>query len=115
MISRKSAWFYTPVGVEDGQILRVQIDGQDIKVYIKLEGSDYFRKEGLNVHSDATISLSQALLGGSIVIKGLYDDEVVHIPPGTSSHSVINLKHKGWHKTYNKGDHLVHLKIEIPK
>ena len=115
VVRKKTSWFRTPAGVEDGQILKVKIESQIVRVYIKVLKSDYFQKEGLNVHSDATISFSQALLGGSINIKGLYEDLVVHIPSCTSSHSVIKIENKGWQNSFLKGDHFVHLKIEIPK
>lgn len=33
-----------------------------------------FRREGADVHSDVTISLSQAILGGSLKTDGIYED-----------------------------------------
>ena len=35
-----------------------------------------FRRDGADIHSDVTISLSQALLGGTIRVPGVNDDVV---------------------------------------
>ena len=59
-----------PAGIEDGQTLRMSIGGnQEIFVTVRVESSTYFRREGADVHTDASISLSQSLLGGIIRIQ----------------------------------------------
>ena len=59
-----------PGGIEDGQTLRMSIGGnKEIFVTVRVEQSTYFRREGFDVHSDAKISLSQALLGGIIRVQ----------------------------------------------
>jgi len=107
-----------PAGVADGQTLRMSM-GQNREVFItvKVEESDYFRREGYDVHTTASISLSQALLGGIIRLTGLHEDINLRIPAGTSSHTVMTLsgrgiKHMESYNTY--GDHLVHLVIKMP-
>jgi len=107
-----------PAGVADGQTLRMSM-GQNREVFItvRVEESDYFRREGYDVHTTASISLSQALLGGIIRLTGLHEDINLRIPAGTSSHTVMTLsgrgiKHMESYNTY--GDHLVHLVIKMP-
>lgn len=107
-----------PAGVADGQTLRMSL-GQNREVFItvRVEESDYFRREGYDVHTTANMSLSQALLGGIIRITGLYEDINLRIPPGTSSHTAMTLsgrgiKHMESFNTY--GDHIVHLMIKMP-
>ena len=46
----------------------------EIFVTVRVEPSDYFRREGYDVHTDANISLSQALLGGIIRIQVIFYD-----------------------------------------
>lgn len=48
-------------------------------VTFKVAKSDYFRRDGADIHTDAKISISQALLGGSIRIKGIYNDHTVQV------------------------------------
>lgn len=90
---------------------------QEIFITVRVEGSDYFRPDGADVHTDAVISLSQAILGGIIRIEGLYEDLNLRIPPGTSSHTILTLSERGFKKLDiygGQGDHYVHLKIRIP-
>jgi len=107
-----------PAGIQDGQTLRVSVGGnQEIFLTVRVEESDYFTREGPNVHTNATISLSQAILGGIIRIQGLYEDLNIRIPPGTSSHSILTLSDRGFKRLdafRGQGDHYVHLKIKIP-
>ena len=49
---------------------------------VRVEESDYFRREGNDVHTDADVSLSQAILGGIVRIQGLYEDLNIRIPSG---------------------------------
>lgn len=41
--------------------------------------SDYFERDGSDIYTEAEISVSQALLGGSIRIEGIYDDQMVEV------------------------------------
>ncbi len=74
-----------PAGVEDGQTLRLSLDGgtQEVFVTVRVEESAYYRRSGYDVHTDADLSISQAVLGGIVRIQGLYEDLNVRIPPGT--------------------------------
>lgn len=44
-----------------------------------MEKSAYFRREGADVHTDADISLAQAVLGGTIRAQGVYEDQVIQV------------------------------------
>ncbi len=50
---------------------------------VQVDESRYFRREGFDVHTNAEISVGQAVLGGVIRIEGLYEDLNVRIPAGT--------------------------------
>lgn len=107
-----------PAGVEDGQTLRVQVTRQkELFVTFRVANSNYFRRDGSDVHTDADISLSQAILGGTIRIQGLYDDLNVEIPKCTSSHTRLRLAGKGMKRvnSFGYGDHYIHIKIKIPE
>jgi len=52
---------------------------KEVFITFRVEKSSYFRREGQDVHTDAVISLSQALLGGSIRIQGMYEDQTVQV------------------------------------
>lgn len=67
------------LGIEDGQTIRILVNRNEVFVTFKVEKSNYYRRDGSDIHTDAKISISQALLGGSIRVKGIYDDHTVQV------------------------------------
>ncbi|XP_063231880.1 protein tumorous imaginal discs, mitochondrial isoform X2 [Bacillus rossius redtenbacheri] len=116
-VQRKKVVVPVPAGVEDGQTVRMPVGKKEIFITFRVEKSDYFRRDGPDVHTDAKISLSQAVLGGTIRVQGIYEDQTIQIAPGTSSHTRIRLSGKGMKQvnSYGYGDHYVNIKIEVPK
>lgn len=116
-IQRKNVNIVVPAGVEDGQTVRIRTGTQEVFVTFRVEKSKIFRREGADIHSDTSISLSQAVLGGIINIKGIHEDLRLKIPAGTNSHEKFKMAGKGIPRshTYGHGDHYVHIKIEVPK
>lgn len=107
-----------PAGVDDGETIKMRIvNDKEIFVTFRVAKSSYFRRDSNDVHSEATISVSEAILGGSIRIEGLYEDVTVDIEPGTSSHTRIRLPSKGIKRmdSWGRGDHYVHIKIQVPE
>ncbi|RWS17861.1 protein tumorous imaginal discs: mitochondrial-like isoform X2 [Dinothrombium tinctorium] len=117
VVGQKTAQIPVPAGVEDGQTLRMQVGKKELFITFKIAKSDYFRRDGADVHTDVTISLSQAVLGGTARIQGIDEDITIKIPPGTSSHTRMRLVGKGLKRvnSYGQGDHYVNFKIRIPQ
>uniref|UniRef100_A0A182WIP0 DnaJ homolog l(2)tid, mitochondrial n=1 Tax=Anopheles minimus TaxID=112268 RepID=A0A182WIP0_9DIPT len=115
-VQRKRITVPVPAGIEDGQTVRMNVGSKEIFITFRVEKSRYFRRDGADVHTDANISVSQALLGGTIRVQGVYEDQTIQITPGTSSHVRITLTGKGLKRvnSYGSGNHYVHLKIQIP-
>jgi len=115
-VQRRRVNVPVPAGVEDGQTVRMPLGDKEIFITFRVEKSRNFRREGADVHSDIGISLAQAVLGGSIRVPGIYEDNLIKIPPGTSSHTKIRLAGKGIARShsYGHGDHYIHIKINIP-
>ncbi|GIY77820.1 protein tumorous imaginal discs, mitochondrial [Caerostris extrusa] len=117
-VQRKKITVPVPAGVEDGQTVRMKLTNKkDLFITFRVSKSNYFRRDGADIHSDVSISLSQALLGGTVKSQGLYEDLAVKISPGTSSHTKIRLEGKGIKRvsSYGYGDHFINIKIDIPK
>lgn len=106
-----------PAGVDDGQSIRMKVGNKELYIHFRVAKSNYFRREGADIHSEVEISLSQALLGGTADIQGLYENLSVAIPAGTGSHARIRLTEKGISRvnSYGKGDHYVHVKVKVIK
>ncbi|KFM63548.1 Protein tumorous imaginal disc, mitochondrial, partial [Stegodyphus mimosarum] len=116
-IQKRKVTIAVPSGVKGGQIVQVQITRKSqLFVTFKVSRSKYFRRYGADVHSNATISIYQALLGGTIRIRGLYEELVLKIAPCTSSHIRMKLEGKGIRlaNSYSCGDHYVNIKIRAP-
>ena len=58
-----------PAGIEDGQTVRMSVGSKEIFITFQVAPSDYFRRMGPDVHTDAKISLAQAALGGAVRVQ----------------------------------------------
>lgn len=92
------------------------VGNKEIFITFRVEKSKYFRRDGPDIHTDADISISQAILGGTTRIEGVYETLTIQIRPGTSSHTLVRMSGKGMKKvnTNGYGDHYVHVKIKVP-
>lgn len=106
-----------PAGIQDGQTVRMPAGKKEVFITFRVAKSDYFRQKESDVHTDAKISVAQALLGGMVRIKGLKEDINLQIPAGTASHARLLLKGKGISRPsgHGVGDHYIHVKVEVPK
>jgi len=105
-----------PPGIFDDQRVRMAVGDSEIYITFRVKLSERFQRDGDDIHSTGEISLSQAILGGTTQVEGIYGDVDVEIPPGTASHTKIKLSGKGIRRVngHGNGDHHVHLKIKIP-
>lgn len=65
------------LGVEDGQTMRVNMGSSEVFVTFRVKTSEKFRRDKEDIHSEAGISIVQAILGGAIKIPGIYEDHVL--------------------------------------
>ncbi|ODM98433.1 hypothetical protein Ocin01_08249, partial [Orchesella cincta] len=115
-VQRKKVTVPVPAGVEDSQTVRMPVGKKEVFITFRVEKSDYFRRDGADVHTDTPITISQAILGGATRVQGIYENLTVEIPPGTSSHTRIRMRGKGIRKVngIGHGDHYIHLKVRVP-
>jgi len=106
-----------PAGIEDGQTVRMPVGRKEVFITFRVEKSSYFTRKGSDVHTEASISLAQAALGGSVRVQGIYEDVNVQIPASTTSHTRMRMTGKGIKKVsgYGHGDHYIDIKIKAPK
>ncbi|CAJ1970128.1 unnamed protein product [Cylindrotheca closterium] len=116
----------TPAGIDTGMNLRVTGQGAEgdpgaprgnLLVQVLVDDHDYFHREGSDVHVEAPISISQAILGGTVDVRTLGGEVEVTVPKGTQPETKLVLRNKGIQRMHGagKGNQYVHLKIEIPK
>jgi len=106
-----------PAGIEDGQTVRMPVQSKEVFITFRVEKSEYFTRKGADVYTEASISLAQSALGGSVRVQGISEDLNIQIPAGTSSHTRMRMSGKGIKKVsgYGHGDHYINIKIQPPK
>jgi len=114
-----------PAGVDDGTRLRLRGEGQsgeqggrsgDLYVFLHVQPSDTFRREGTDLHLDVDISFIQAILGCEIEIPTLEETRDLTVQPGTQHGDTIRLRNEGIQNVRgtSRGDLVAHIRIEIP-
>lgn len=112
-----------PAGFEDGQTLRLKGQGEkapggagDVYVEVKVKPHAVFERRGDDIHTEAPISLKEAVLGGRITAPTIAGDVSVNVPKYSSSGTVLRLKGRGVPKrSGGAGDQYVKLKIVLPE
>jgi len=115
-----------PAGVEDEMQLSLRGKGNagpfngvngDLIVVIEEAEHAELKRENENIHFEAVISLSEAVLGASIEIPTLGGKAKIKIDAGTQSGKVLRLKGKGLPNIqgYGTGDLLVHIHVWTPQ
>ncbi|GBR76222.1 molecular chaperone DnaJ [Candidatus Termititenax persephonae] len=118
-----------PAGVETGIRLKVANAGNagqrggppgNLYIYIEVEDSAVFERDGQDIYSTATISYAQAALGGSIQVQGASGQIKVDIPAGTQPGATLRLRGKGLPSLNSfggaaRGDHYLKINVSVPK
>lgn len=114
-----------PVGIEDGQRLRLSGMGDasrdggpngDLYIFIHVKEHDFFIRNGNDIICEVPITFAKATLGGEIDIPTLNGKKSIKIPAGTQNGKVFRLKGEGINnpRSYYSGDQLVKIVIEVP-
>lgn len=104
--------------VNNGDIIKTKSKNyNDVEIYIKLLHHDYFRKDGINIIFEKTITLVESLTGLSFKFKYLDDQEytinnnIKVIQPGYTK----TIKNMGLYCSGNKGSLIIVFDVEFPE
>jgi molecular chaperone DnaJ len=123
---RKKLRITIPAGVDSGTRLRVSGEGNagqrggpagDLYVYLFVQAHEKLRRDGIHIHSDATVNYLQAILGDQIEVDTVDGPESIDIPAGTQPGAVLTLTSKGVPKLGNpvaRGNHLLTVRVQLP-
>jgi DnaJ-class molecular chaperone len=116
-----------PAGSKDGTAKVFKSEGEqgkggalrgDLHVIVRVAEHAQFRRDGIDVHSDHTVSFAQAALGAVIDLPTLDGPVKMRVPEGTQPGRVFRIRGRGIPQASGKnaprGDHLVHIQVEIP-
>lgn len=115
-----------PVGIEDGQTLRLRGKGRggrlggspgDALVEIQIMPHPLFERHGRDVHLEVPISIGEAGLGAQIEVPTIDGPVTMKVPKGSNSGTTLRLKRKGiaGPKGGTPGNQYVRLKVVMPK
>lgn len=112
-----------PAGIQNGEVIRMTGRGEAIPngepgdLYIKIHvvPHDKIRREGSTLHTNLPVKLTDALLGADYAVETLDGSITVTIPPGIAHGEQLRIKQKGVPTGRERGDFMVHVKIETPK
>lgn len=113
-----------PAGIESGKKLRfkglgeaspIQGPAGDAYIEISIRPLSDFERMGLNITSEVPISFLEAITGGEVEVMTVDGKIMLTIPSGVSTGSKLRIKGKGAGEGDQRGDHIVSLKVVIPK
>jgi curved DNA-binding protein len=116
-----------PPGIENSQSIRYQGMGDhsikeappgDLIVNVQVARHARFQREGDNLVYNHTISVWDALLGGTIRLETLEKRTIdVGIPPGTQPNTVLSCRTEGLPnvRSRQRGNLLINISVEIPR
>ena len=116
-----------PKGIETGKKIRLKNEGDagirggphgDFILYINVQRHKVFEVEGNNLHIKINVNLLDALLGGSMKIKGIHgNDVIVNIPECIQNNSNIVVHGEGMPilNDNKKGNLICHCTVQMPK
>lgn len=113
-----------PAGIQHGQTIHLSGLGEatsangtpgDLYVTIHVKEHPSFKRQNDDVISQEEITYSQAVLGAKIETDTIEEKVNIKIPSGIQSGDFLKIKNKGISRNNRKGDHLVEIKVRIPK
>ena len=113
-----------PPGIKDGQTLRVRGQGEsigagpsgDLMVKISVQPHPTISRDGLDLVTEAKVSMTTAALGGTARVQTLSGNVDLKIPSGAQPGQQLRIRGQGIvDPTGRNGDLRVRLVVEIPK
>ncbi len=115
-----------PAGIDNGNTIRASGEGEagergapagDLFVRVFVTPDKDFHREGSDVLSEVPVAFADAALGATAKVKTVDGEVEFKIPAGTQPGTVIKLKGRGIPhlRGDGRGDHLVAIKVEVPK
>lgn len=114
-----------PAGVEDGSTMRLSDRGPAgprggpngrLFVHLRVQPDGRFERHGDDLHLQARIAFTQAVLGATIDVPTLRETVAIDVAPGSANGTVHRLRHQGVEHLHGRGrgDLFVHLVVDVP-
>ena len=114
-----------PAGVEDGSTMRLADRGPAglrggangrLFVHLRVLADERFERHGDDLHHEAHVSFSQAVLGAAITVPTIRGAIEIDVEPGSQNATVHRVRHEGIEHLHGRGrgDLYVHLTVDVP-
>jgi len=116
---------HIPGGVEDGSTMRLADRGPAglrggangrLFVHLRVLPDARFERHGDDLHHEAHVAFSQAVLGATITVPTLRETIAIDVEPGSANGTVHRMRHEGTEHLHGRGrgDLYVHLVVDVP-
>ena len=117
-----------PAGTKEGGVKLMPGDGEagrgggpagDLHVIVRVKPHAVFRRDGVDIHSDVAITMSDAALGAVVEVATVDGPVKMRIPEGTATGKVFRLRGRGVPRgagtNVARGDHLARVVVTTPQ
>jgi len=115
-----------PAGIDTGNTIRLSGAGGvagaggvpgDLYVVVEVTDDPRFRREGDDLFHESRISTSDAVLGCTFQVDGVFDEVKVKVPAGSQPGDVLRIRGEGMPRLQGRGrgDLWVQVNVDIPK
>lgn len=113
-----------PPGITSGTKLRFKNQGGELTneqgsgdayIEIKVEPLEGWTRQDLDIETEVAISYIEGILGAEISVPTMHGSVMLKIPPGVNTGTKLRIKGKGVKKGQDTGNHIVKLKVILPK
>lgn len=123
---KKTVKVRIPPGVDKGTNIRLVGQGEagvagaksgNLFIHLNVNEHELFKREGLDIHVNVPITISQAILGSNVRVPTLAGEVEIKVPAGTQPDAKHVLRFKGVRAPNSNqyGHQYVHFKVTIPK
>ena len=123
---RSTVRFRIPAGVDRGQRLRIQGEGEggvngggpgDLFVVFDLENDPLYERDGFDLHRKLEVPWPLMVLGGECPIKTPWGNDTLKLASGTQADKIVKIPNAGVPKLRGagRGDLYLHLRVAVPQ
>ena len=125
IIKRNKVRFRIPAGVDRGQRLRLQGEGEaglggggtgDLYILFEVEEDPDYERDGFDLHRKQEVPWALLVLGGDFPVETPYGRESIRLAKGTQSDKVVKVPNAGVPRlrASGRGDLYLHLRVAVP-
>jgi molecular chaperone DnaJ len=111
-----------PAGVATGQYMHMRGVGNagarggargDVIVMFEVEDDERFERDGEDLYTEVQVTFPQAVLGADVDVSGVAGPITLHVPTGTQSGQVFQLRGRGLPRVNASGTGDLHVRVQV--